>query len=57
VNVSGTEQIGTITGLNPSTKYDCSVHAVANFNGTKSRSIRVKTADKGNIYVIKFIAS
>jgi len=48
VNVSATEQIGTITDLNPSTKYNCSVHAVTKFHGRKSQFIRVKTAKKGS---------
>ena len=43
VNVTGTSTTGIITGLNPSTTYECTVYAVTILDGPASDPITVTT--------------
>ena len=50
MNVTGSEQIGTVSGLDSFTVYNCSVHAVTKYGGPKSNYITVKTDEGGIVY-------
>ena len=43
VNATGTSTRGTITGLNPSTTYECRIHAVTLVDGLASDPVAVTT--------------
>ena len=45
--MTSSDQTGTVTGLNPSTDYNCTVSAVMKHSELKSHSITVKTAKAG----------
>ena len=48
VDIAGMSTIGTITGLNPLTTYECTIHAVTALDGPTSDPITV-TTDPGMI--------
>ena len=49
----GMSTIGTITGMNPSTTYECTIHAVTSLDGPASNPVTVTTLS--GMYVATYI--